>query len=153
MLSVITSTALILFQRGARIRSLGQRAVGCLRCGHRRARQQNQHSCEIRVQRHYKETTSHFQHKITNCHGTHYEWYTQRGNKTKRFGIILNLKVKLYAHDQMVSFKHLRQTNMSACIVAMFVSPHRAETSKTYLENEMNNFDGKCSPHILVVLL
>lgn len=94
MLNVKTSTALILFQRGARIRSLGQNAVGCLRCGDHRVCQQNQHSCEIRVQGHYKETTSHFQHKITNCHGTHYERDTQWENKTKRFVIIFNTELE-----------------------------------------------------------
>lgn len=49
MLSATTWTALILFQRGACICSLGQNVVECLKCGHHRACHQNQHSCEIRV--------------------------------------------------------------------------------------------------------
>lgn len=63
--SVVTSPALILFQSEARMFSLAHSAVGCLRCGHHGACQQNRHSCEIKARRYYKGTTSHFQHKIT----------------------------------------------------------------------------------------
>lgn len=58
--------------------------VGCLRCGHRRAYEKKQHSCEIRVLRNLKETTSHVQNKkktIWPC--SCQEWGMQWGNKTK----------------------------------------------------------------------
>lgn len=61
-----TSTALIRFQSGGpACVSFAKSVVGCLRCGHRRACRQHQHSCEIRVQRHYKETTSHLRRRAS----------------------------------------------------------------------------------------
>lgn len=60
-----------------------QSTVGCLRCGHRRAYEKKQHSCEIRVQRNLKETTSHVQNKKNIWPCSCQEWGMQWGNKTK----------------------------------------------------------------------
>lgn len=104
-LSVVTSTALIPFQRGAHIHSLGQSVVRNLTCGHHRARRQKQHICEIRVQRRYKETAS--QSPTQNdCHGLHHGWNMTWENKTttcRRGSILFKLdSLAVFKWDRMM---------------------------------------------------
>lgn len=74
------STALISFQREACLHSLGQSVVGCLRCGHRRACQQYQHSCENRDIT--KRPHNFNNKKITNCHNVQLWWEHTAGKQS-----------------------------------------------------------------------
>lgn len=77
------STALISFQREACLHSLGQSVVGCLRCGHRRACQQYQHSCENRDTT--KRPHNFNNKKITNCHNVQLWWEHTAGKQSDVF--------------------------------------------------------------------